>query len=250
MPHSTDLQSKLDNITTQTRALVQPDRLAITDAAVHDLFLTGIEDCILPIGATAPAFDLPAAAATNLSNTTPNYVPNYISTFPSATAAKLIHSSDLLAIGPLILLFFRGRWCPYCMTQLEAWQAAYPAVREHGALLVGISPQLPRQNDFTVQHHNLTFPLLSDAGSHLADSFRVAYTVPEPMQQHYRSIMINIPFINGDQGPNTWRLPIPATFVIKPTRDAANTVTGRITYAEAHADHRVRPDPQDVLATL
>jgi peroxiredoxin len=236
MPHTTDLQSKLDSITTQTRALVQPDRLAITDAAVHDLFATGIEDRILPIGAAAPAFDLPAATAAALTNSTPT--------------GKLVHSSDLLSIGPLIVLFFRGRWCPYCMTQLEAWQSAYPAVREHGALLVGISPQLPRQNDFTVQHHNLTFPLLSDAGSHLAAAFRVAYTVPEPMQQHYRSIMINIPFINGDQGPNTWRLPIPATFVIKPTRDAANTVTGTITYAEAHADHRVRPDPQDVLATL
>jgi peroxiredoxin len=228
MPHSTDLQTKLDNITTQTRALVQPSRLAITDAAVQDLFATGIEDRILPIGATAPTFDLPNAAATTLSNSAPN--------------GKLVHSSDLLAIGPLIVTFFRGRWCPYCMTQLEAWQSAFPQVREKGALLVAISPQLPRQNDFTVQHHNLTFPLLSDAGSVLADAFRVAYTVPEPMQQHYRSIMINIPFINGDQGQNTWRLPIPATFVI--------AQSGKITFAEAHADHRVRPDPKDVLAVL
>jgi peroxiredoxin len=237
MPHSSDLQSKLDNITTQTRALVQPSRLAITDAAVQDLFATGIEDRILPIGATAPTFDLPNAAATTLTHAT-------------AANSRLVHSSDLLAIGPLIVVFFRGRWCPYCMTQLEAWQSAFPQVREKGALLVAISPQLPRQNDFTAQHHNLTFPLLSDAGATLADAFRVAYTVPEPMQQHYRSIMINIPFINGDQGPHTWRLPIPATFVIKPTRDAAGTVTGKITFAEAHADHRVRPDPQDVLATL
>jgi peroxiredoxin len=229
MPHSTDLQTKLDNITTQTRALVQPSRLAITDEAVQELFSTGIEDRILPIGATAPTFDLPNAAATTLTNAT-------------AANTRLVHSTDLLAIGPLIVLFFRGRWCPYCMTQLEAWQAAFHQVREKGALLVAISPQLPRQNDFTVQHHNLTFPLLSDAGAILADAFRVAYTVPEPMQQHYRSIMINIPFINGDQGPNTWRLPIPATFIIAPS--------GKITFSEAHADHRVRPDPKDVLATL
>jgi peroxiredoxin len=222
MPHSTDLQSRLDNITTQTRALVQPERLAITDAAVQQLFATGIEDRILLIGSTAPSFDLPASTSTS--------------------AVKLVHSSDLLAIGPLIVTFVRGRWCPYCITELEAWQSAYPAVREHGALLVAISPQLPRQNDFTVQQHNLTFPLLSDAGCRLAESFGVAYTVPEPMQQHYRSILINIPFIHGDQGDNTWRLPIPATFVIAPT--------GKILFAEAHADHRVRPDPTEVLAAL
>jgi peroxiredoxin len=125
------------------------------------------------------------------------------------------------------------------MTELEAWQAAFPAVREHGALLVAISPQLARQNDFTVQHHNLTFPLLSDAGSRLADAFRIAYTVPEHLRLHYRSILVNIPYINGD---DTWRLPLPATFVI--------SQSGKIIFAEAHADHRVRPDPQDVLATL
>jgi peroxiredoxin len=233
MSHATDLQTKLDNITTQTRALVQPDRLAITDAAVHDLFATGIEDRILPIGAQAPNFSLPAASSTALSNSPSG---------SSAASAKLIRSSDLLAIGPLIVNFFRGRWCPYCMTELEAWQTAFPAVRDRGALLIAISPQLPRQNDFTVQQHRLTFPVLSDAGAHLATSFGIAYTVPDPLRLHYRSILINIPFIHGDQGNDTWRLPLPATFVVSPT--------GKILFAEAHADHRVRPDPQDVLAAL
>jgi peroxiredoxin len=225
------LQAQLDHITTQTRALVQPERLAVTDNAVRDLFATGIEDRILPVGATAPSFAL-----------------------PDATTGKLIRSDDLLAIGPLIVTFFRGRWCPYCMTELEAWQAAFPALRERGALLVAISPQLQRQNDFTVQQHRLTFPLLTDAGCRLAAQFGIAYTVPEPMQRHYRSILVNIPFINGSQTSGTqstgsqpdpdaaWRLPLPATFVIRQN----NTIA----FAEAHADHRVRPDPQDVLAVL
>jgi peroxiredoxin len=166
---------------------------------------------------------------------------------PDAINGKLIRSDDLLAVGPLIINFFRGRWCPYCMTELEAWQAAFPAVRERGALLVAISPQLQRQNDFTVQQHHLTFPLLTDAGCRLATQFGIAYHVPEAMQQHYRSILINIPFIHGaqttfDGADATWRLPLPATFVVR--KD------GTIAFAEAHADHRVRPDPMDVLAVL
>ena len=218
------LQPQLDNITTQTRALVQPERLAITDNSVQDLLDSGLESRILPVGATAPAFAL-----------------------PDAINGKLIRSSDLLAVGPLIITFFRGRWCPYCMTELEAWQAAFPAVRERGALLVAISPQLARQNDFTVQQHHLTFPLLTDAGSRLATQFGIAYTVPPEMQNHYRSILINIPFINGTQlaldgSDDTWRLPLPATFVL--------SQSNQVLFAEAHADHRVRPDPQDVLAVL
>ena len=213
------LQTQLDSITAQTRALVQPDRLAITDAHIGDLLDSGIEQLILTVGSIAPEFAL-----------------------PDALTGKLVRSSDLLAVGPLIVNFFRGRWCPYCMTELEAWQALYPQVRERGALFVAISPQMPRQNDFTVQQHRLTFPVLSDAGSAVAALFGITYMVSPAMQAHYRSILINIPFVNGDQGDNTWRLPLPGTFVI--------AQSGTILFAEAHADHRVRPDPTDVLAVL
>jgi peroxiredoxin len=48
-----------------------------------------------------------------------------------------------------------------------------------------------------------------------------------------------VPFINGDE---SWRLPLPATFVIGQD--------GTVLFSEAHADHRVRPDPGDVLKVL
>jgi peroxiredoxin len=217
------LQSQLDAITARTRTLVQPERLAVTEQAIHDLLASGIESRVLPVGAAAPSF-----------------------TLPDALTGRPVRSADLLALGPVIVNFFRGRWCPYCVTELEAWQAAYPQVRERGALLVAISPQLPRQNDFTVQQHSLTFPVLSDAGCRVAETFGVAYTVPEAMRQHLRSIMINIPFVHGEQGEATWRLPVPATFVLKPGQDGHATIA----FAEAHADHRVRPDPADVLAMI
>ena len=225
MPDPTrTLQAQLDNITTQTRALVQPERLAITDASVQALLDAGVESCVLSVGSVAPTFAL-----------------------PDAINGKLVRSADLLALGPLIINFFRGRWCPYCVTELEAWQAAFPRVRERGALVVGISPQLQRQNDFTVQQHRLTFPLLTDAGCRLAEQFGAAYTIPPAMRAHYRSILINIPFLHGTQPQpdNTdaaWRLPLAATFVV--------SQSGIVVFAEAHADHRVRPDPEDVLAAI
>ena len=220
---SEPLQSRLDAITAQTRTLVQPERLAITDSAIHDLLTTGIESRVLQPGAPVPAFAL-----------------------PDALTGKLIHSADLLALGPVIVNFFRGRWCPYCITELEAWQSIYPELRARGALLIAISPQLLRQNDFTVQQHSLTFPVLTDVGCRVAERFGVAYTVPETQRQHLRSILINIPFIHGDQGEETWRLPLPATFVLKPGTNGEATIA----FTEAHADHRVRPDPADVLAAL
>ncbi len=219
-----DLQTQLDRITANTRALVQPERLAITDDAVRDLIATGIEDRMLAAGARAPEF-----------------------TLPDALTGKPVRSADLLALGPLVLTFFRGRWCPYDMTELEQWQQLYPAVRERGAMLAAVSPQLPRQNDFTVQRHGLTFPVLSDAGAALATQFGLTYLVPPAMQRHYRSIMVNIPFVNtgrsdGDAAEESWRLPLPATYAIAPD--------GTILFAQAYADHRVRPEPEDALRAL
>jgi len=218
------LQSQLDAITSQTRTLVQPERLAITENAVQELLASGIESRSLPVGAHAPEFQL------------------------TDTRGKLVRSTDLIALGPIVLTFFRGRWCPYCMTELEAWQAAYVEVRSRGALVVAVSPQLPRQNDFTAQQHGITFPILSDPGCSLAARFGIAYSVPEALRDQYRSTFVNLPFINGDNGESTWNLPLPGTFVIGPS--AAPNGSGTVLFSEAHADHRVRPDPQDVLKAI
>src|SRR3984885_6367647 len=139
------LQDQLDRITQNTRALVQPERLAISEQATADLFNTGIEDRVLKPGAQAPNFVL-----------------------PDALTGKPVRSEDLLALGPLVVNFFRGRWCPYCITELETWRELQPEIRRRGAIFVAISPQTPRQNDFTLQQHALTFPLLSDPGAAVA----------------------------------------------------------------------------------
>ncbi len=218
------LQDQLDAITARTRTLVQPERLAFSEQATAALFETGIEDRILPVGAKAPEFTLEDGAT-----------------------GKLVRSTDLLALGPLVVNFFRGRWCPYCVTELETWRDLYPELRARGVMLVGISPQTRRQNDFAVQQHKLPFPLLSDPGAALASQFGIAYSVPPEARVYYRSILVNIPFTNSGATYDTaseadWRLPLPAVFLIRQD--------GTIAFAEAHADSRVRPEPTEILALL
>lgn len=212
MPH---LQDQLDDITANTRTLVQPERLAVNDRAVEELFATGIEHKILPVGAKVPGFTLKDAAG------------------------RLVKSADLLALGPVILNFFRGRWCPYCVTELEAWRDLYPIIRERGALIVGVSPQTIRQSDFTQGQHEIPYPLLNDDGCKVAEKFGLAYTIPSWHQEHYRSVLVNIPFVNGDQ---SWKLILPATYVL--------AGDGTVLFAEGYADFRVRPEPEEVLRYL
>ena len=215
------LQDELDRITHNTRALVQPERLAISERQTAELLGTGIEDRILRTGAMAPEFNL-----------------------PDALTGKAVSSDDLLALGPLVIKFFRGRWCPYCVTELEIWRNLHAEVRSMGALFVAISPQTRRHNDFTLQQHHLPFPILSDTEAKVAGQFGIAYSVPAADRDYYKGILVNIPFVNSgnmykDAKEASWRLPLPATFVVSQDRTIA--------FSEGYADFRVRPEPADVL---
>ncbi|HVN92300.1 MAG TPA: redoxin domain-containing protein [Terracidiphilus sp.] len=219
----TPLQDQLDEITQNTRKLVQPERMEVSERAVAELFASGIEGKILPVGAVAPEFTLPDSSG------------------------RPVKSADLLALGPLVLNFSRGRWCAYCVTELEAWRDLYPTLREAGALLAAISPQTSRQSDFMVGQHSLPFPVLTDPGCAVAEKFGLAYTIPEYHRDYYRSILVNIPFVNGTEKKGTekgsdqsWRLILPATYVLARDR--------RVLFAQAFADFRVRPEPEEVMA--
>ena len=209
------LQERLDRITEHTRSLVQAERLEPGERSVAELFASGIEEQILPVGAKAPAFELEDGLG------------------------RRVRSADLLALGPLVIDFFRGRWCSYCVNELEYWRDLYTQLRERHALFVAISPQTNRQNDFTVTQHELPFPVLSDPNAQVAEQFGLVYKVPEYLQHYYRSILVNLPFMNGNE---SYRLPVPATYIL--AQDST------VLFARAYADFRVRPEPSEALAAL
>jgi len=152
---------------------------------------------------------------------------------------KRVSSSDLLRKGRLVLCFIRGRWCPFCVGQLEAMNYIAAQIANAGAQTIAISPQTEKQTFFMHDQHRLGFPILVDAGNELARQFGLVYKVPEEQQKLYRSTFINLPFINGD---DSWELPIPATYIVD--RD------GSVLFASSNEDYTERPEPLDILSFL
>jgi peroxiredoxin len=152
---------------------------------------------------------------------------------------KVISSSDLLAKGRMVLCFIRGRWCPFCVAQMEAMNLIGPDIEQAGAMLAAISPQTVQQSFFMRDQHKLRFPLLSDAGNQVARKFGLTYHVPEEQKAVYKRAFVNLPFVNGD---DSWELPIPATYIIE------NDDT--VLYASANEDYTERPEPTDVVRFL
>jgi peroxiredoxin len=194
---------------------VPADVQAVHERVVADLRAQGLGAKALSIGAKIPAFKLPDHNG------------------------KYVSSTELLGEGRLVLMFIRGRWCPFCVGQMEAMNYIAPEIKASGASLVAISPQTEKQAFFMRDQHKLTFPLLVDSRNDVARQFGLVYRVPDEQQALYRATFVNLPFTNGDPG---WELPIPATYVID--RD------GTILFASANEDYTERPEPLEVLSVI
>jgi len=152
---------------------------------------------------------------------------------------KIVSSSDLLSGQRLVLCFIRGRWCPFCVGQMEAMNLILPQIEQADAVLAAISPQTVKQSFFMHDQHKLRFPLLSDAGNKVARQFGLTYRVPVLQEAVYRRAFVNLPFANGDE---SWELPITATYIVD--RDTT------ILYASANEDYTERPEPAEIVREL
>ena len=152
---------------------------------------------------------------------------------------KLVTSSDLLAKGRLVLLFIRGRWCPFCVAQMEAMNYVAAQIAASGASLAAVSPQTQKQACFMHDQHKLAFPLLVDAGNEVARQFGLVYRTSPEQQELYRRSFVNLPLVNGD---DSWTLPIPATYILD--RD------GTVLSVSANEDYTERPEPLEIHSTM
>lgn len=150
-----------------------------------------------------------------------------------------VSSADLLRQGPLVVTFYRGVWCPYCNMDLQALQAALPAVQEAGAKLVAISPQLAANSRKAVRQNSLTFPILSDSHNDVAAAFGLRFELQDYLVDLYKSLKNELPAFNGDA---SWTLPMPARYVV--------AQDGTIVYAEVNPDYTRRPEPSDMLPAI
>jgi peroxiredoxin len=122
----------------------------------------------------------------------------------------------LVADGPAVLIFFRFAGCPACNIALPYYQRQlYPLLREAGASLVAISPQVPTRLIEIKQHHNLPFAVASDLGNKLGRRFGILYSFDEPSRQ---AALAKGHAIGEVTGTGTWELPMPTALVIDRTR--------------------------------
>jgi peroxiredoxin len=182
------------------------------------------------------AADLIKANQTELALGAGEYAPDF--SLPDGDG-KEFSSESLLRKGPLVVTFYRGFWCPYCNMDLQAIEAVLDRIKSLGVSLVAISPQTQPYSRKVRRDNRLSFPVLSDHGGAVAESFGVRWGVHPYLRDVFKQFKIDLPSINGEP---SWTLPMPSRYVID--RD------GVIAYAEVNADYTSRPNPSELFPML
>ncbi|WP_131744913.1 peroxiredoxin-like family protein [Frankia sp. Cppng1_Ct_nod] len=145
--------------------------------------------------------------------------------------------TDLLADGPVVLLFFRFADCPACNTALSGYQVALePALRELGARLVAISPQVPEKLVAIKKRHHFDFLVASDHEYTLIDTFGIGFDPDEESKRKYLQGGHDFSVILGT---GRWTLPYPTVVVID--RDRV------VRFADVHPNWMIRTEATTVL---
>ncbi|MEM9009400.1 MAG: peroxiredoxin-like family protein [Cyanobacteria bacterium P01_F01_bin.86] len=147
--------------------------------------------------------------------------------------------AELRKSGPVVIVFYRGGWCPYCNMELRAYQQVLPQLKASGAQLVAITPELPDSSLSTVEKNELEFEVLSDVGTNYAKEIGLAFSLPEELRELYANLGGDLEKFNGT---GNFNLPIPATLVID--------TDGKIAFAHIDVDYTTRANPEDVLGVV
>ncbi len=147
---------------------------------------------------------------------------------------------ELRKKGPVVLVFYRGNWCPYCNKELKRLQDSLQYITAKGAQVIAITPEAQEGINKTIEKTGAVFPILYDADMKIAKAYQVSFQVDEKTVERYKGFGTDLLTIN--QQKEKAFLPVPAIYIINKE--------GSITYRFFDADYRKRLAVKDILEQL
>jgi peroxiredoxin len=151
-----------------------------------------------------------------------------------------INLKELRKKGPVVILFYRGNWCPYCNKELTRFQDSLQLITEKGASVLAVTPEASEGVNKTIEKTKAVFPIIHDEEMKISKQYKVAYEVDERTAGRYKSFGTDLLAIN-EQKLRAW-LPVPAVYIVNKE--------GSVTYRYFNEDYKKRPFVKDILAEI
>lgn len=151
-----------------------------------------------------------------------------------------IRLKDVLKDSLVVLIFYRGQWCPYCNRQLKKLEDSLQLIKDKGARLIAVSPEKPASISKTVEKTKASYSLLHDKEMRIMKSYGVSFEVDEKTVSRYKNAEIDLAETNGQK--DKIYLPVPAVYII--------SKEGTIIYRYFNSDYKKRPSVQEIIDNL
>lgn len=148
--------------------------------------------------------------------------------------------SEVLKKGAVVIIFYRGQWCPICNRHLSSLQDSLQMIYDKGVTVIAISPEKTEHLKETAEDTHATFTLLYDEGYKISDMFDVTF-LPENSTRILYNTMLGADLKNA-HSDDSQRLPIPATFII----DKNN----KIVWRQFDPNYKIRSTVKDILLNI
>ncbi len=152
---------------------------------------------------------------------------------------KTVSSDDLLKQGNIVLVFYRGAWCPYCNLYLKNLQKNLEQFKANGGVLAAISVENPDNSMNVSKKNELNFTVLSDPQLETARQFKIVYQLTPETDEKYKSYGVDLVKLNETETPE---LPLSATYIVNQK--------GEIVYAFLERDYTKRAEPEKIIEVL
>lgn len=124
------------------------------------------------------------------------------------TNVELAH---LLNKGKVVLMFYRGAWCPYCNKHMSNLQDSLQLILDKGATVIMITPETAQSIEKTIAKTIASFNIIHDSAYVIMKKYGVAFQVNESTIKKYQLFGIDLEKTNGNKDNI---LPVPATIII------------------------------------
>lgn len=142
--------------------------------------------------------------------------------------------------GPVVIIFYRGFWCPVCNKHLGQIQDSLRIIEEKGARVIAVSPEKPEYLDKMAEKTGAQFTLLYDEGYRIADAYDVTFKPGAATLFTYNTFLgANLKETHSD---DSQRLPIPATYIVG--------MDGKIAWRQFDPDYKKRSTVKEILENL
>jgi peroxiredoxin len=150
---------------------------------------------------------------------------------------RLVSLQSLISRGPVVVMFYRGHWCPYCRLNVSAVIRAEGRITKLGGQIVAIMPETQKYAEQFKSESGAPFPVLTDLDNGYALSLNLAIWLGAEIQQ-----LLSYLDLSDFHGNDGWVLPIPATFVVGGD--------GRVKARFVDPDFRKRMEIDDLIAAV